>query len=119
MPRNPEVDEWFESKTHPAEGAMQAAREVILGADPRITETIKWSVPTFMYKGNILSYTNAKSGVGLMFHRGSEIPGDHPLMEGDGDLVRTMRFGDAESVEANKADIQAAITAWCDWKDAH
>ncbi len=118
MPRSPDVDAWFETKAHPAEAPMQAARRVILEADPRITEVIKWSVPTFMYKGNILSFTTAKTGVGLMFHRGSEIPGDHALMEGDGDLVRTMRFGDVESVNSHEAEIQAAVKAWCEWKDA-
>lgn len=96
---------------------MQAARSIILEADQRVTEVIKWSVPTFMYEGNILSFTTAKTGVGLMFHRGSEIPGDHPLMEGDGDLVRTMRFADVESVETHGTEIQAAIVAWCNWKD--
>jgi len=34
---------------------MQAVRQVALAADPRITESIKWSTPTFSYKGNIFS----------------------------------------------------------------
>jgi hypothetical protein len=41
--RNPEVDVWFEKKKHPLEAAMQEVRELALGADPRITEAIKWS----------------------------------------------------------------------------
>ncbi|MGB7858932.1 MAG: DUF1801 domain-containing protein [Acidimicrobiia bacterium] len=115
--REPEVDEWFEKYEHDNVDALMTARDVILGSDDRVTETIKWSTPTFLYRGNILSFTASKSGVGLMFHRGSELPGRHPRLEGDGKLVRTMRFDDVGDVEAGKADIQAAVVAWCDLRD--
>jgi hypothetical protein len=51
-----------------------------------------------------------------MFHRGAEIPGEHPRLEGDGKLVRTMRFADVDELEAGRADLEAVIRAWCDWK---
>ena len=51
-----------------------------------------------------------------MFHRGSEVPGEHPRLEGDGKLVRTMRFADLGELEAGRADLEAVIRAWCDWK---
>lgn len=116
--RQPEVDAWFENYEHDNVETLMTARDVILDSDDRITETIKWSTPTFLYKGNILSFTASKRGVGLMFHRGSELPGRHPRLEGDGKLVRTMRFEGVDDVEAGKADIQAAVVAWCDLQDA-
>jgi hypothetical protein len=27
-----------------------------------------------------------------------------------------MRFADAEQLEAGRADLEAAVRAWCDWK---
>ncbi len=116
--RNPEVDEWLDANGHESVEAMRLARQIILDSDERITETVKWSTPTFVYKGNILSFTPTKKGVGLMFHMGAEIPGDHPMMTGEGKLVRTMRFGEATSVDAARDDIQRAVVAWCDWRDA-
>ena len=113
-----EVDSWLEKRDPSSAEAMQRAREIILGADERVTETIKWSTPTFIYKGNILSFTPSKTGVGLMFHRGAEIPGKHPRLEGDGKLVRTMRFSDAAGVEAGRKHIEKVIAAWCDWRDS-
>lgn len=115
---NPAVDEWLEARNPESAEPMRLAREIILDSHERITETIKWSTPTFLYKGNILSFTPAKKGVGLMFHRGAEIPGKHPLMTGDGRLVRTMRFDDASDVAAAQGAIQRAVVAWCDWRDA-
>ena len=95
---------------------MQRVREVILGVDPRVEETIKWSTPTFMFNGNIASFNPAKNFVSLLFHRGAEIPGDHPSLEGEGDLARVMRFADIEAVEANAEELRAVIKAWIDLK---
>lgn len=116
MNQNPDVARWLEERKDPTD-AMQRAREIILAADDRVTESIKWSTPTFAFKGNIVSFTPSKTGVGLMFHRGAEIPGDHPRMEGDGRLVRTMRFSDADDVESGRDDIERAIKSWCRWKE--
>jgi hypothetical protein len=53
-----------------------------------------------------------------MFHPAAEIPGDHSRLEGDGKLVRTMRFAGPGELEAGKADLEAAVRAWCAWKAA-
>jgi hypothetical protein len=118
MNRNPEVDQWLDAVGHPLDAMMRRARDIILGADDRVTESIKWKTPTFAYKGNIASFNPSKNVVSIMFHRGSEIPGDHPLLQGDGKLVRTMRFADLDQLEAGRADLEAAIRAWCTSKTA-
>lgn len=117
MNTNPEVTAWFENLDNPMADAMQAARLTILEADNRVSESIKWSTPTFSYRGNIVSISPAKKFVGLMFHRGADIPGDHPLLTGDNPLVRTMRFDDLEAVETGRKHITRAVVAWCDMKD--
>lgn len=114
--RNAEVDRWLDEARHPLDATMRRTREIILGADARVTEAVKWKTPTFSYEGNIASFNPSKKVVSIMFHRGAEIPGDHPRLEGDGRLVRTMRFGSLEELEAGRADLEAAIRAWCDWK---
>lgn len=92
-------------------------REIILGADSRVTESIKWQTPTFSYKGNIISFNPTKNLVSLLFHRGAEIPGDHPRLEGDGRLARTMRFADIDEVQAGREDLESSVRAWCDFRD--
>lgn len=116
MPKDPQVDDWFRKRTPPLEPAMQRVREIILGADPRIEESIKWSTPTFAFEGNIASFAPAKKFVSLLFHRGAEIPGRHPRLEGEGAVTRTMRFADIQDVEASRKALQAVIRAWCKWK---
>lgn len=113
-----EVDAWFAAKDHPQEIPLQRVREIILSVDPRITESIKWQIPTFAFQGNIVSFNPAKKFVSLLFHRGAEIPGDHPRLEGDGKLVRTMRFADLDAVESGADDLRAAVMAWIALKES-
>ena len=117
MNRSAEVDIWFEALEHPLKDAMLRVREVIQGSDSRMVESIKWSAPTFSFQGNLVSFQpRAKKFVSLMFHRGSEIQGNHPRLEGDAALVRTMRFVDLSDVEAQREDLEAIVRAWCDLK---
>jgi hypothetical protein len=116
MNRNPDVDRWLDEADHPLDATLRRAREIILAADDRVTESIKWKTPTFAFKGNIASFNPSKKLVSIMFHRGAEIPGEHPRLEGDGQLVRTMRFANVDELEGGRADLEAAVRAWCDWK---
>ena len=118
MNRNPDVDRWLDAADHPLDGMLRRVREIILGADARVTESIKWKTPTFEFNGNIASVNPSKRFISLLFHRGAEIPGDHPRLDGDGALVRTMRFADPDELEAGRAELEAVIRAWCDWKAA-
>lgn len=116
MNRNHAVDQWLDDADHPLDAVLRRARDIILEADSRVTESIKWNTPTFAYRGNIASFNPSKKLVSIMFHRGSEIPGDHPRLEGDGKLVRTMRFTDLEQLEKGRAELQDVVRAWCDRK---
>lgn len=116
--RSDEVDAWFAKKDHPLEDAMQRVRQITLDVSPEIGECIKWSTPTFTYKGNIFSFNPAKKLISLLWHQGAKIPGDPPGLEGDGETARVMRFADLAEVEARRGDLESAVKAWMAWKDA-
>ena len=113
-----EVDAWFAKKSHDLTDAMQRVRAITLGVSPEIGECIKWSTPTFTYKGNIFSFNPAKQFVSLLWHTGAKIPGAPAGLEGDGETARVMRFADAKEVNARKRELEAAVRAWMKWKDA-
>jgi len=115
MNEDPEVSAWLDALEHPRKDVILAVRHVFLEADARITETIKWQSPTFMYKGNLASIDpKAKRHVAVLFHRGAEIPGQHPLLEGDGKEARYARFGDLGAVDRGRSGLAAIVRAWCD-----
>ena len=117
MPRNPDVDAWFDDYDNPMKDVVQATREIML-SDPRISETIKWKSPTFMYKGNLASFNpRSKKHASLMFHTGASIPGDHPRLEGGGESARYVTFADLDEVEEARDELMAVIDAWCKSRD--
>ena len=112
---NPEVDAWFAAYDNPQKDLVMAVRDVILGADERVTETIKWQAPTFVYKGNIASfYPKAKQHVSLMFHTGASLPDPTGLLEGTGDTSRVAKFADPADLEAKRPALQDLVRAWVD-----
>jgi hypothetical protein len=118
MAKAAEVDRWFADSDHPQKVVMEAVRDVILAADDRVSETIKWKTPTFMYKGNIASFNpQAKRFVSLMFHRGAEIPGNHPILTGGGDVARYVQFDDQAAVDRLDNELADVVRAWCDARD--
>ncbi len=109
-----DVDDWFATKKPPAEAALQRVREIILGADKRMTEYVKYGNVQFAFGGEMASFVQAnKKTVSLMFHRGGKIEGSFPHMEGTGRAVRFMRFADVAEVEARADELAEVVRAWC------
>ena len=117
--RNPEVDTWFAKYENPQKEVLLYMREVILGSDKRIEESIKWKSPTFSYKGNIASFNpRSKRHVSLMFHTGASIPGDFPHLAGTGEVARYLEVADLAQAKELEAELVSIFKAWCDAKDA-
>lgn len=117
MNTDPEVERFLSDADHPLMDAIREARKVILRADKRVTETIKWKSPTFVFEGNIASIEmRVKKHVSVLFHQGASIPGKHAILEGGGATVRYARFTDLADVKAHAAALKALIKAWCDSK---
>ena len=118
MNKSPDVDAWLEAYDNPMKPVVVTMRDIILAADDRVSEAIKWQAPTFVYKGNIASFfPKAKSHASLMFHKGAAIPGCFGNLTGDGKEARTFKVDSLADLEAKSGELEAIITAWCDLKD--
>ena len=117
MNTNPEVDAWLASYDNPMKEVVVATRAVLLGADARLGECIKWKSPTFTCGGNLASFNpRSKKHASLMFHVGADIPGDHPVLEGDSKTARTVKIASLDDLAAKKAGLEGVVRSWCDWK---
>ncbi len=118
MKKSDDVTAWLEIYDNPQKDLVAAIREVILSADPRVGECIKWQAPTFTYKGNIASFfPKSKKHASLMFHKGATIPGSWSALEGDAAEGRTMKFKDADDLAAKRDQLVGVVKAWCDQQD--
>ena len=119
MGRSKEVDAWFGRYENPMKEVVLRIREIVLDADARIDECIKWQAPTFTYRGNLASFfPKSKQHASLMFHAGAKIPGKHPLLTGGGDTSRVMKIGSVAEANKAKSEIERIVQAWCEWRDA-
>jgi uncharacterized protein YdhG (YjbR/CyaY superfamily) len=117
MPRRREVDRWFAGYENPMKEVVLRIREIVLAADPRIDECIKWQAPTFTFEGNLASFfPKSKQHASLMFHSGARIPGKHPRLEGTGGTSRVMKIDSVAEANRAKPQIEKVVRAWCDWR---
>jgi uncharacterized protein YdhG (YjbR/CyaY superfamily) len=117
MPPRKDVDAWFARYENPMKDVVLRVREIVLGADPRIEECIKWQAPTFTFEGNLASFfPKSKQHASLMFHMGARIPGNHPRLEGGGDTGRVLKIASLEDANRAKSDIERIVQAWCAWR---
>jgi len=116
--RRPEVEAWLDHYDNPMKHVVLRMRDIVLDADPRLDECIKWQAPTFTYKGNLASfYPKSREHASLMFHIGARIPGTYPRLEGTGDTSRVMKIGSIDEAEAARAELESIVRAWCDWRE--
>jgi len=111
--RDSYVEQWLERK--PAELMLRRVRDVILWADPRMGEYLKYGTVQFAYNGDLANFVHHdKKTVSLMFNRGAKIKGNFPHLEGTGPSARFMRFADLAEVEALTQELTRIVRAWCD-----
>ena len=115
MKTSPEVERWFAEKKPPTEVTIRKLREIILGADRRMTEYVKYGTLSFGYDGDFatLVQVSDKKQASLMFNRGARIPGKFAHLEGSGPSARFMRFADPAEAQARAAELGNIVIAWC------
>ncbi|WP_168218504.1 DUF1801 domain-containing protein [Nocardioides eburneiflavus] len=110
---DPDVDAWFDRYDNPQKELVLSVRDVMLAADPRVGECIKWQAPTFTYRGNIASFfPKAKKHVSLMFHTGAALPDPSGILDGDGATSRSLKVFDHEDLIEKTPAIHGLVRAW-------
>ena len=91
---------------------MQRIRAIILGADKRMTEYVKYGTVQFAFGGDFANFVKVNEpGVNLMLMRGGRLSGSYPHLEGK--TVKRMRFADLTEVNARAAELRAMVREWC------
>ena len=113
-----EVDAWMSRYDNPKRDVVQRVRHMLLSADERLEEVIKWQTPTFVYKGNLASfYPKSMDHVTLVFHHGKRIPGKFPHLEDDAEERQIMRIASFEEAEDLREEIERIVESWITMRD--
>jgi hypothetical protein len=116
MKKDPAAEKWFEVRSaHPLAPAKRRVREIIMGADPRMTAIVQSGTVQLVYERGFANFVHVsdKKRLTLMFKVGASIPGRYRHLEGDGPNAQFMRFADLNEVNARAAELRKMATAWC------
>ncbi len=107
MKTDPRIDAYIARKADFAQPILAYLREIVHAACPDCEETLKWSSPSFLYKGEILAGMAAfKAHATFGFWRGSLVVGkDNEQMSGMGQFGRLAAIADLPP----RAEIEALV----------
>lgn len=100
-----------------------AIRQIILAANPNITEEIKWNVPSFCTSQHFATFhLRAKDSIGIIFHLGAKvrdtavtgikISDPESLLEWLGSDRAMVKFFDLRDIETKKLAFVNVIQQW-------
>ena len=118
-----DVEAFLAALDHPRKEEILALRAVILGADERIVESIKWNAPSFHTVEHFATFhLRAREGVQVVLHLGAKPRPDAPvraaimddasLLEWRGPDRATVTFRDLRDVEARRDAFAHVVRQW-------
>ena len=108
---DPRVDAFIEKKAAFAQPILRHIREVVHRACPDVEETLKWSMPSFTYKGQILAGMAAfKEHATFGFWRSREVTGTGEAESAMGQFGRLTSIADLPDDATLEAMVRKAAT---------
>ena len=102
------VDSYIAALDPGRRAIAEVLRSAIRSALPDAKESIKWGQPVYDSDGPFVALKAFPRWVTLTFWRGAELAAAHPLLEGEGDRMRHVRFASAADVDAEA--VQAVVS---------
>ena len=115
------VDAYMSDIDHPFKAEIQAVREIILGASPKIAERIKWNAPSFYYKEDLAAFNPRASEYAhliLLFPGGAGVPAKSSLLEGKAKDRREAKFHSLSDVSSKQRVLEKLVKDWVKLRDA-
>ena len=101
--RDPRVDEYIDALPEWQRRLCLELRELIHGADPELTETIKRTVrPYFVLEGNVCALLATKDHVNLFLYDGAIVPDPEGLISAghENKTARMISFYEGDTINA-------------------
>jgi len=102
------VQAYMDKLEHPLKPAIEALRGIIKGANPTISERIKWNAPSYYYKEDIVTFgppARKSDEILLVFHYPGVVKINAEILEGNYKNRRLAIFKNLAEVEANRDEL--------------
>jgi hypothetical protein len=111
----PKVNAFLKDLKHPLKRESEALRSIIMNANSKLSERIKWNAPSFFYKEDMAAFnlrSQAYILIVFIFYNGTMIDDNTGLLEGDYKDRRLAKFHSMEDVLAKKAALEKIVNQW-------
>jgi hypothetical protein len=114
MPKVNEVDGYMEKLDHPFRAEIERLRNIILNANPKLQERVKWNSPSFFYIKDLAAFNLRAKGyvqIIFIFYDGNMIE-DPSLLQGNWKDRREARFYSMVDIEAKQPALEQLVNNW-------
>jgi hypothetical protein len=118
MTDSQKVHQFINKLEHPLKDEIRFVREIILGADFKIQERVKWNAPSFYYKKDLVTFNpRNQKVVQLVFHHESIVKIQSEFLEGDYKDRRLMHFKDKGDIKSKEKELTRIMHQLVDFMD--
>jgi len=96
---DPRVDAYIDKAAPFAKPILVHIRKLVHEASPKITETVKWGMPFFDYKGPVCMMASFKQHLGFGFWKASRLSDPNGYLQGSDEESAAGSFGRIEKME--------------------
>ena len=114
MPKADQVNDYMEKLEHPFKQEIEQLRRIILNANPKLQERIKWNSPSFYYIKDLAAFNLRANGyvqIIFIFYDGKMIE-DSSLLQGNWKDRREARFYSMIDIEEKQVALEQFVNNW-------
>jgi hypothetical protein len=115
------VDAYMRDVDHPFKAEMEAVRQIILGASPKLSERIKWNAPSFYYGEDLGAFNPRATEFAhliLLFPAGGGLPEKSAILEGNHKDRREVKFHGMDDVKSKQRALEKIVRDWVAFRDS-
>lgn len=109
-----EVDQYMDQLVHPFKKEIALLRSIIINANNKLEERIKWNAPSFYYQKDMAAFNLRAKGyvqIIFIFYDGNML--DEPdILQGEWKDRREVRFHNLDDIEGKKPALEEFINKW-------
>ncbi len=118
MSNTKKVEDFINNLEHPLKAELEAVRTIIVNANPKIEEDVKWGGPSFSYKEEFATFNpKIKNYVALIFHKGNLLDMKSDFLENATKGKVYAKFYSMDQVTANKELLEEMVDKWIELLD--
>ena len=107
------VVEYMQKLEHPLKNEINAVRNIINGANDKISERIKWNAPSYYYKKDLVTFNpRLEKKVHLVFHNEAITHIKSVLLVGDYKDRRMAYFANMDEINTHKSELERIMNEY-------